>query len=694
MLEKENKPQASPDQGGMAVVIHDSSLVGDGTSGSPLTVNLAALNYVTPGNELVIHPLAQEVPGKQYQSFANAFAYLLGLPTPPDVHNRWAIRFSGTNVENLLIPEFVMIVGDGEFTSILGGQINFVGSGGNSAGNCIYNCAIANLAIDNHLLPVIPVTMTSQDIQNYTPYNAFYVFNATPISGTYSLVIDTHTYGFNWNDPILAIQATIRVDYPDAVVTQPSPNNFNIAFDGEPAPEGLPNGAILVVTATNINMLDFMLQPIQISNGWSAGTRQVQELDFSGIPSQGTWALQMTYGPNVYTSPTLNYNDDNATITTAVITLLSDVENGEGIDLGSATIYVQNTALDGSMLIAFINGTVEANLFTLDPASTIAFLTPITAFFERCVIYSATNAGNNQLLFKNGSVYGAYLVNAYVQCNNVEINPINADIVATNIYVYGGSITDKVNGNAHCKFDSPKLYNVATLDLSGVQWQNVSSISYPEIYNSQINGDLINSYSNPVYFLFSNCGFDTQQVLNTNTVYYTQNCVMAGGNPDVSGGGNWNNFGASFDPQGTTLISQDMNGALAELSKYSDKILSLQPNCNLAVPIGTNVVIYTPPVGLNCYVTKVMVIMTNVTGVLSSIPSFSVNDISGGGTIFRDTQLRMNTSGYYQRLDLEPVSDGSNVVLGGNTIALHCNTAGLTSGNYVATVLLFGVLIP
>jgi hypothetical protein len=56
---------------------------------------------------LVINVNDPEVVGRQYQSFANAFAYLAGLVTPPSQSDRWSIRFSGTHTENIIIPEFV-----------------------------------------------------------------------------------------------------------------------------------------------------------------------------------------------------------------------------------------------------------------------------------------------------------------------------------------------------------------------------------------------------------------------------------------------------------------------------------------------------------------------------------------------------------------------------------------------------------
>ena len=128
MLEKENKPQASPDQGGgMTHVVHDSTLVGNGTIPSPLSV----ASFVMPNNELAINVNDPEIVGKQYQSFANAIAYLLALPTPPDSHNRWALRFSGTNLENIDFPQYIYPVGDGEFTSVLQGNVGFTSSGGN-----------------------------------------------------------------------------------------------------------------------------------------------------------------------------------------------------------------------------------------------------------------------------------------------------------------------------------------------------------------------------------------------------------------------------------------------------------------------------------------------------------------------------------------------------------------------------------
>ena len=546
--------------GGITYVVHDTSLTGNGTGPSPLGV----ASFAVPTNELVINTTDPEIVGKQYQSFANAFAYLVALPTPPDPHNRWAIRFSGTNNENLTIPPYVSIFGDGKYTSILNGSVNFVADGAQQIGNSIYNCSIVNLATNNTGLPHTPVTATTIQAQSYTPYVTFYAFDISPVSGTFDLAIGVHTYGFNWNDPILAIQSTIRVDYPSAVVTNPTTDSYTITFYGEPSPEGLPYGAQLVVTATNVNMVDGGGTPVQIQNGWAAGTQQVQEIDFTSAPQMGQWYLQAVYGSNTYTSSVMNWNDDQATITPIIQQLVADIEFGEGINLGSASVVISGTPLNQNMMISFVNGTVDANKLTLTSNSTLEIYTPINVYFSECSIQGGNNVGNNFLNFSDCYVLTGNFRPASCTFTNCEILPFIGDIVLDKPIINGGSIHADVNFVGNIKWDSPKINN-CPISGSNIEW-SYTNFSMPEINNCDIKdmGNVGNGFDT-ISFLLSDCLLEDVPTILNHTKLYTYNCAFLSGTPILASGGQWLNFGAGYDNSISGLASTETQAAIDEL---------------------------------------------------------------------------------------------------------------------------------
>lgn len=111
--------------------------------------NISVGNGVAINKEIVINTVDTEISGKQYQNFANAFAYIASLALPPSVTNPWTVKFSGRHTENIIIPLFVSLSGESMTTSILTGTIGVVGAGDlYVSSNYIENCTIENLAID------------------------------------------------------------------------------------------------------------------------------------------------------------------------------------------------------------------------------------------------------------------------------------------------------------------------------------------------------------------------------------------------------------------------------------------------------------------------------------------------------------------------------------------------------------------
>jgi hypothetical protein len=95
-------------------------------------------------NEILINKYESEISGKQYNKFVNAFAYVSSQT--PSATNTWVVRFSGAISESLMVPEFVTVVGDDMYTSIISGSVSFESLGTQILNtNNINNCTIGEL---------------------------------------------------------------------------------------------------------------------------------------------------------------------------------------------------------------------------------------------------------------------------------------------------------------------------------------------------------------------------------------------------------------------------------------------------------------------------------------------------------------------------------------------------------------------
>lgn len=128
-----------------------------GTNG--VTYNLddittAAGQKITFSRTLNINPGAEEIPGVQYQSIANALTYI-GTQTPvPSDTNRWSLTVSGTLAENIDLTNMAYIHIAGTGNAILTGTVdNTASTSGYSLNElitlkpwAIYNCTVNNVS--------------------------------------------------------------------------------------------------------------------------------------------------------------------------------------------------------------------------------------------------------------------------------------------------------------------------------------------------------------------------------------------------------------------------------------------------------------------------------------------------------------------------------------------------------------------
>ena len=176
------------------MIPNDQSILITGDAGDTRWVGIAGqYSYFGGGsgvsitNELCINTADPEVPGKQYQSFAHAFAYLATVIPAPSATNPWAVRFAGESFETVVVPEYVRIIGDGWDTSILASShsVDFVSSSTDFPPvNVIENCTIDNLAPTSSPQPVVV------DIGGVIPYSpdiVYFGFKTEPVSGGYTI---------------------------------------------------------------------------------------------------------------------------------------------------------------------------------------------------------------------------------------------------------------------------------------------------------------------------------------------------------------------------------------------------------------------------------------------------------------------------------------------------------------------------
>ena len=142
--------------------------------------------------ELWINVNEAEIPWKQYQSFANAFAYLdsiAGTPDEPSQYNRWAIRFNGVFNDTIDVPEFVHLVWDGRNTSWIIWGVNFLWD---------WNSVVSSISAYNCLLNIdqkdnwgwgwgLPVNINTYEIQEYKPSEFNLHFIIPPTSWSYGI---------------------------------------------------------------------------------------------------------------------------------------------------------------------------------------------------------------------------------------------------------------------------------------------------------------------------------------------------------------------------------------------------------------------------------------------------------------------------------------------------------------------------
>lgn len=249
--------------------------------------------------ELWINVNEAEIPWKQYQSFANAFAYLdsiAGTPDEPSEFNRWAIRFNGIFNDTIDVPEFVHLVWDGRNTSWIMWGVNFLWDWGSVVSSIsAYNCLLNIDQKDNWGWGWgwgSPVMININEIQAYNPANFHFTFSQLPTSWSYGLVFFGTTINLPFNSTAGDIESIIRSilpKYANIIVSWDYTTHFTIRLDWLP-----------YNTNSWISIVNISLDVFKIKRWFGLGKPQIQQFVFNAIPTDWSFKATYSYGWNNY----------------------------------------------------------------------------------------------------------------------------------------------------------------------------------------------------------------------------------------------------------------------------------------------------------------------------------------------------------------------------------------------------------
>jgi len=243
--------------------------------------------------ELWINVNEAEIPWKQYQSFANAFAYLdsiAGTPDEPSQYNRWAIRFNGIFNDAIDVPEFVHLVWDGRNTSWIIWGVNFLWDWGSVVSSIsAYNCL---LNIDQKKGWDLPVNINTNEIQAYKPSEFNLHFITLPTSWSYGIDFFGTTINFPFNATASDIENSIRsllMKYANITVSWDYTTGFSINLYWLPWN-----------TDSWISIFDISLDVFDIKSWFNIGQSQIQQFAFSATPTDWSFKARYSYDWNNY----------------------------------------------------------------------------------------------------------------------------------------------------------------------------------------------------------------------------------------------------------------------------------------------------------------------------------------------------------------------------------------------------------
>lgn len=339
---------------------------------------------VSATNEVLINVVDDAVAGKQYKTFADAFAYI--ATQTPSATNTFAVRFSGKITENLMIPEFVTVVGTDMYTSIIDGTVAFEAIGNQLLNtNNISNCTIGTLIGTSTVTPISSTVATSVP---YVPKAISYKFNTTPTSGTYTITIAgaITTDDIPFDASLTEIRDAIRVLNPLLSlvdVISGGPDKYIVVLYGIEAQSGVP------LTVNTANLLPTTPGTPDFFTGQVSGMTTDVTVT---ADNDGTSGIVLNFDGSL--TITLAISDWNTANPLNTCTLTSG--DGSQIPANKAKI----TLADGTpaslitVTLKDILGTTEEQTITFSD-ETVTGTWQVTLNFDGDTYYSPTITGNN-----------------------------------------------------------------------------------------------------------------------------------------------------------------------------------------------------------------------------------------------------------------------------------------------------------
>jgi len=350
---------------------------------------LPKLNWVIPSNELYININDPEVTGKQYQNFANAFAY---IPNPvPSLNNPRAVKFVGVWPDPIIVPEWITLKGEWPESSLMNWAVSFanLSSPYPYCGNNVSDVAITSLSIAWQQWAFQPSSVANNEAQAYVAQILPIYYIGSPNHGTFDIDIDGRIIAWlAWNVSAADMQTKIRAtdtNFVNYVVTGDYNNWWNISTDGTP-----------VNHTFAFNLTDHTNWAIH--KWWIIfGRVQSTTIIFDNFPDSWQWRAKITYKWVTYYSQLMTSYESVQSIENVIRNLLTDIYVATLDDLWYTQLTVNGNYDPTSGFTITYNGCPNelTDWIVCDTVPAKATYTWTVMWMTSPVTIEAVTAGNN-----------------------------------------------------------------------------------------------------------------------------------------------------------------------------------------------------------------------------------------------------------------------------------------------------------
>ena len=432
---------------------------------------------------LVINTQEDNIEGKQYKTFAEAFAYIASLETPPSLYDRWAIRFSGTIYEDIKVPAFIHIIGENRETSVLGGKLDFVGGNETYKDKVVSNCFIGEINLTQGDIENTPVEKVLDFNETFSVSKAFFSFTSTPTTGQYSLRLNgVETDLLPYNATASEIQtAFVNAGFPHITVDYLGNLDYNINLWGVKATSN--------TFTVGTDITDGIIKEV-IKDGSNA----VFNLLFSKTPIAGSFYFSIMYNGTMYYSEEILAGFDENALSLILNSLLTSIEVAEGLasgSLGDTLVFFDGV----TYTITFRDYpalTVDEPELTIPDSEeypyTLEAVEAAPKFFTitNCIINSVVNNSSGDLAsFYNSIFFNDTTISNFenIICYNCQVESMAVEAGVNALFFNSKIESIKNNGElmtADCTIDSIENNGTmnnygAYLNINGIESQDTVS---------------------------------------------------------------------------------------------------------------------------------------------------------------------------------------------------------------------------